>query len=50
MGRKHLHGGTGTHLTKSEREVIQAGIENGSAKSDIARIISSIRTSRFSGL
>jgi IS30 family transposase len=37
MGRKHLH--DGTHLTKSEREVIQAGIENGSTKSDIARTI-----------
>jgi hypothetical protein len=37
MGRKHLH--DGTHLTKSEREVIQAGIENGSTKADIARTI-----------
>jgi hypothetical protein len=34
MKRKQLH--DGTHLTKHERQVIQAGIENGSAKSDIA--------------
>jgi IS30 family transposase len=37
MKRRHLH--DGTHLTKHERQVIQAGIENGSAKSDIARTI-----------
>jgi IS30 family transposase len=37
MRHRHLH--DGTHLTESQRGVIQAGIENGSAKSDIARII-----------
>jgi IS30 family transposase len=37
MKRKQLH--NGTHLTKNQREIIQAGIENGSAKADIARTI-----------
>ncbi|MDR0764103.1 MAG: helix-turn-helix domain-containing protein [Synergistaceae bacterium] len=37
MKRKQLH--DGTHLTKRERQIIQAGIENGSSKSDIARTI-----------
>jgi IS30 family transposase len=37
MERKQLH--DGTHMTKSERGIIQAGIENGSAKTAIARTI-----------
>jgi len=37
MKRKQLH--DGTHLTLSERKIIQAGIENGSTKADIARTI-----------
>jgi IS30 family transposase len=37
MKRKQLH--DGTHLTRGEREIIQAGIENGSPKAVIARTI-----------
>jgi len=37
MKRKQAH--DGTHLTLDERKVIQAGIENGSTKADIARTI-----------
>lgn len=37
MKRKQLH--DGTHLTPEDRKVIQAGIENGSTKADIARTI-----------
>jgi IS30 family transposase len=37
MKRKQVH--DGTHLTLEERKVIQAGIENGSTKADIARTI-----------
>jgi IS30 family transposase len=37
MKRKQKH--DGTHLTLEERKIIQAGIENGSAKADIARTI-----------
>ena len=37
MRRKQVH--DGTHLTLDERKVIQAGIENGSTKADIARTI-----------
>ena len=37
MRRKQMH--DGTHLTLDERKIIQAGIENGSTKADIARTI-----------
>jgi IS30 family transposase len=37
MKRKVKH--DGTHLTLNERKIIQAGIENGSTKADIARTI-----------
>jgi IS30 family transposase len=37
MKRKQVH--DGTHLTLEERKVIQAGIENGSTKADMARTI-----------
>jgi len=37
MKRKQKH--NGTHLTLNERKIIQAGIENGSTKADIARTI-----------
>ena len=37
MKRKPKH--DGTHLTLEERKIIQAGIENGSTKADIARTI-----------
>jgi len=37
MKRKQKH--DGTHLTLDERKIIQAGIENGSTKADIARTI-----------
>lgn len=38
MKRKQKH--DGTHLTLNERKIIQAGIENGATKADIARTIS----------
>lgn len=37
MKRKQIH--DGTHLTLEERKVIQAGVENGATKADIARTI-----------
>jgi len=37
MKRKQKH--DGTHLTLEERKIVQAGIENGSTKADIARTI-----------